>query len=73
MEPEHSFIRAHFYAPTKKVFGVRVDTFAVNVVVLWLMTIMFYIILYFRLLKKALDSGEVVMGKKKHYGDKHDA
>jgi ABC-type multidrug transport system ATPase subunit len=73
MEPEHSFIRAHFYAPTKKVFGIKVDTFAVNVVVLWLMTIMFYIILYFRLLKKALDSGEAVMGKKKHYGDKHDA
>jgi ABC-type multidrug transport system ATPase subunit len=73
MEPEHSFVRAHFYSPQKRVFGIKVDTFAVNVVVLWLMTIIFYIILYFRLLKKALDSGEAVMGKKKHYGDKHDS
>jgi ABC transport system ATP-binding/permease protein len=64
MDPKNTFIRAHFYSPTKQVFGVFVDTYIVNVIVLWLMTILLYLALYFRLLKKLLDSGEVVMGKK---------
>ncbi|HLN22084.1 MAG TPA: ATP-binding cassette domain-containing protein [Bacteroidales bacterium] len=65
MDPKHPFIRAHFYSPTKKIFSKKVDTFVVNVVVLWFMTIILYFALYFRLLKKALDSGEVLMSKKK--------
>lgn len=64
MEPKHSFIKAHFYSPTKKVFGWKVDTYVVNVIVLWFMTTLLYLALYFRLLKKLLDSGEVMMGKK---------
>jgi hypothetical protein len=64
MEPKHSFIKAHFYSPTKQVFGWKVDTYVVNVVVLWFMTTLLYLALYFRLLKKLLDSGEVMMGKK---------
>jgi hypothetical protein len=57
-------IKAHFYSPIKRMFGKDMDTFAVNVIVLWLMTILLYFALYFRVLKKLLDSGEVVMGKK---------
>jgi len=64
MDPKFSFIKSHFYSPTKRVFGMKVDTYIVNVVVLWIMTILLYLALYFRLLKKLLDSGEVVMGKK---------
>jgi len=64
MDPHNKFIKAHFYAPVKQVFGKPVDTYTVNVVVLWLMTLCLYLVLYFRLLKKMLDSGEVVMGKK---------
>jgi ABC-type multidrug transport system ATPase subunit len=64
MEPYNNFVKAHFYSPMKKVFGYPVDTFIINVIVLWAMTIGLYIILYFRLLKKFLDSGEVAMGKK---------
>jgi hypothetical protein len=63
MDPEHNLIKAHFYAPVKKLFGVEVDTIVVNVIVLWIMTIMLYLALYFRLLKKLLDSGEHLMGK----------
>ena len=63
MDPEFSFIKAHFYAPTKNVFGKPVDTFWVNVIVIWAMTIGLYFVLYFRLLKKALDSVEVLTGK----------
>ncbi len=64
MDPLHNLIKAHFYAPVKKVFGYEVDTYVVNVIVLWFITIVLYFVLSFRLLKKLLDSGEVAMGKK---------
>ena len=64
MDTKHNFVKAHFYAPEKKVFGLELDTFVVNVIVLWVITIILYFILSFRLLKRFLDSGEVVMGKK---------
>jgi hypothetical protein len=63
--PENPFIKAHFYAPVKNIFGKPVDTYIVNVLVLWMMTILLYFALYFRLLKKLLDSGEMIMGKGK--------
>jgi ABC-type multidrug transport system ATPase subunit len=55
MDPAQKFIKAHFYAPRKQVFGSYYSTFAVNTVVIWFMTIILYLILYFRLLKKLLD------------------
>ncbi len=64
MDPKHKFVKAHFYSPKKQLFGVAVDTYIVNVLVLWIMTILLYFVLYFRLLKRLLDSGEVLMGKK---------
>jgi hypothetical protein len=64
MDPKNKFIKAHFYAPEKQLFGINVDTYLVNVIVLWIMTIFLYLILYFRLLKRLLDSGEVIMGKR---------
>jgi hypothetical protein len=64
MEPRGNFIKAHFYAPEKKFFGITVDTFVINTIVLWFMTFLLYFVLYFRLLKKILDSGEVAIGKK---------
>jgi len=64
MEPKYKFIKAHFYSPTKKMFGYKMDSYKVNVIVLWFMTFLLYFVLYFRLLKKLLDSGEAVMGKK---------
>jgi ABC-type multidrug transport system ATPase subunit len=63
-DPKGNMIKAHFYSPVKRIFGIEMDTFTVNVIVLWLMTILLYLALYFRVLKKLLDSGEMVMGKK---------
>jgi len=63
MDPKFKFIRAHFYSPTKQIFGMKVDTFIVNVIVLWVITTLLYLALYFRLLKKLLDSVEVIIGK----------
>ncbi len=64
MDPRSNMIKAHFYSPVKRLFGYDVDTYIVNVIVLWSITVLFYFVLYFRLLKKILDSGEVAMGKK---------
>ena len=55
MEPSHKFIKAHFYAPTKNCFGRQIDTYWINVIVIWVMTFVLYLILYFRTLKKILE------------------
>jgi ABC transport system ATP-binding/permease protein len=73
MDPAHPFIRAHFYSPVKKVFGRSYGTFAVNVAVLWMMTLLLYAALYLRLLKKAIDSGEMLFGRKRRNGEKTDS
>ncbi len=54
-DPTHPFIKAHFYAPRKMVAGVFYPTLWVNVAVIWLMTLLTYLLLYFRVLKKLLD------------------
>lgn len=64
IDPQFPFIKAHFYSPTKQIFGNYIDTYLVNIMVLWIMTIGLYLALYFRVLKRLLDSGEVLMGKK---------
>jgi ABC-type multidrug transport system ATPase subunit len=69
MDTKNTMILAHFYAPEKQIFGTRVDTYVVSVIVLWVMTFFLYLILYFRLLKKLLDSGEAIFGKKKKIVD----
>jgi len=63
LDPESKFIKAHFYAPRKQLFGTFVSTFWVNIMVIWGMTIFLYVILYYRLLKKLLDSFGQISGK----------
>jgi hypothetical protein len=65
MESKSKMIKAHFYAPEKQVFGYLADTYIVNVFVLWLMTFLLYLALYFRILKKILDSGEAFIRRRK--------
>lgn len=45
MEPDSRLGRAHFYAPSKNVFGRKIDTFVFNVLVLWAMTGLLYFML----------------------------
>ena len=52
-EPTHMLnFRTHFFAPRKYFFGYYFDTFWFNIFVVWTMTIILYITLYFDLLKK---------------------
>ena len=55
LDPTYKFIKAHFYAPRKMIAGTFIPTLWVNVMVIWFMTIILYILLYYRLLKKLLD------------------
>jgi ABC-type multidrug transport system ATPase subunit/uncharacterized tellurite resistance protein B-like protein len=61
-DPDSKFVKAHFYAPRKRAFGNYYETFWVNLVVIWVMSIILYVILYFRLLRKFLDFLEVRVG-----------
>lgn len=66
-DPESQFVRAHFYSPYKKVFGSFYPTYWVNIIVLWIMNIMFFLILYNRLLVRLFDWIEELLEKvKKH-------
>jgi len=62
MDPDNKFVKAHFYAPRKQVFGNYYDTFWVNFVIIWAMSILLYIMLYYRLLRRFLDFLEVRVG-----------
>jgi len=57
-EPESNFLWAHFYAPEKQLFGHYFDTFWINILVIWSMSIFLYITLYFKALKRLLDTFE---------------
>jgi hypothetical protein len=55
-DPEDSnFGGAHFYAPRKKFLGVYIDTLYFNTAVIWLMTLILWITLYFDVFKNILE------------------
>jgi ABC transport system ATP-binding/permease protein len=58
--------RAPFFSPEKNLFGAKVSTFWFDILVIWMMTIMLYVTLYFELLRKLVNAFENVPGK----GDK---
>jgi ABC-type multidrug transport system ATPase subunit len=65
LDPQHKFIKAHFYSPVKQFFGKPAATYFVNVMVIWSIAILLFLVLYFSILKKVLDSGEALFGKSK--------
>jgi hypothetical protein len=55
-EPKHFFdFRTHFFAPSKYFAGHYFETLWFNILMVWVLTILLYIILYFDLLKKGLN------------------
>ena len=47
--------RAHFYAPSKKMIKIHVDTYWYNVIIIWSMSILLIIALYYDLLRKSIE------------------
>ncbi|MFZ5970501.1 MAG: ATP-binding cassette domain-containing protein [Bacteroidota bacterium] len=57
--PRHFFdFRANFYTPSKYFAGMYVNTFYFNLMVIWLMSLVLYVALYFEWLKKLIDAVE---------------
>ncbi len=63
LDPRSQMVKAHFYAPRKQVFGHFLPTFWVNIMIIWIMTLLLYVLLYYRALKKLLDFLESLTGK----------
>ncbi len=61
-----SGFRAHFYAPEKRVFGSYYDTFWVNILMIWIMSAILVISLYFDLLRKGLEGIGKIFEKNKY-------
>ncbi|PKP12015.1 MAG: ABC transporter [Bacteroidetes bacterium HGW-Bacteroidetes-4] len=55
LNPENDFIKAHFYAPNKKLFGYYVDTYWINILVMWVYNLLLYLSLHFRLLRRLIE------------------
>jgi hypothetical protein len=56
-EPERSFITAHFFSPVKNVFSRPISTYWVNTFVIWMMNIILFISLQYRLLPRIFNFG----------------
>ncbi|MCX6333076.1 MAG: ATP-binding cassette domain-containing protein [Bacteroidia bacterium] len=46
--------RTHFYAPAKYIFGMKIDTFTFNIILVLLSTLALYLMLYYEILAKAV-------------------
>ncbi|MEZ4937381.1 MAG: ATP-binding cassette domain-containing protein [Crocinitomicaceae bacterium] len=57
-DPNKGFFGAHFYAPKKFLFGKEIDTFWANLIVIWGMSFLLIITLYFDVFKKLIDGIE---------------
>jgi len=57
--------RTHFYAPAKYIIGIRTDTFAFNIVLVLLSTLILYLTLYYELLAKAVGFFEKIRIRKR--------
>jgi ABC transport system ATP-binding/permease protein len=53
MKPVTNYGRSQFYVPYKKIGNITFDTFWFNIIVLWVLTIILYVALYFNLFQKA--------------------
>jgi len=51
-------IRTHFYSPVKPFLGKTFDTYWFNIAVVWILTLLFYVVLYYDGLKKLLTFSE---------------
>ena len=66
-KPKHSLdYRTAFFVPNKNLAGVIIPTYSFNTIVIWMMSFILYITLYFELLRKLIDGfGKVNLPTKK--------
>lgn len=65
-EPESPLsFRTHFFAPAKHIGGQFFETLWFNIIVVWILTALLYLVLYFDLLKKGLNRMGSIKWRKK--------
>ena len=52
MRPGSKYGRAHFFAPYKQLGTLKIGTLLFNIIVIWIMTFMLFITLYYNILKR---------------------
>jgi hypothetical protein len=57
--PRSRTARAHFFAPEKKVGSITFDTYWFNVVVIWLLSLIFYFALIYDILRKIVSWNQI--------------
>lgn len=55
LDPTRPFIKAHFYAPCKNLFGQPYPTYWVNMLVIWFYSLLMYFALKYRLLRRVIE------------------
>ncbi len=55
LDPTRPFIKAHFYAPCKNLFGHPYSTYWVNMLVIWFYSLLMYFALKYRLLRRVIE------------------
>lgn len=65
MDPVSKTGRAHFYAPVKIIGNKAMETIWFNVIVIWLWSFIFYLLLIYDLLRKIIDWSEKVKMRRK--------
>ncbi len=65
LDPTDRLGRAHFFAPRKNLFGNLIPTFWFNIGVIWMMSLVLMVTLYFDVFKKVLDFFGNIQFKKK--------
>ncbi len=58
-----SFLEAHFYSPGKNLFGQYIPTFLANVLMLWFMTLILGVTLYFDFFRKIIEGTEKLLSR----------
>lgn len=53
--PESKWGRAHFFAPAKRIGNFYIDTFYFNIIFIWLITGLLFVMLYFDLVRKVIE------------------
>ncbi|NJM14453.1 MAG: hypothetical protein HC896_02890 [Bacteroidales bacterium] len=59
-EPASNIGRAHYFSPHKTLGQLKVDTFWFNMLIIWLFTFVFYVLLYFDVLRKLISYVESI-------------
>lgn len=59
-----NLINAHFYAPNKYLFGYKLSTLSGNVIMIWFMTVLLILTLYFDFFRKLIEGSGKIFRKK---------